>query len=326
MMTKEQLLSEIRIAAIQGVVTLEELTQAYCVTGSAAATPRPRRIGVTDLLYFLGGAIVFIGIVVLVEQHWSQLSFATKMLATIGSGLAAYYSGLLLSREPRFQMASQAFFLISALVLPVGLAIVFDHFGFGMHRMGVQAWVAGLLSAFFIANYALFRSRVFLLFSVIYGTWLFFSLTGLILDGRPEWHQWKILEYCFLVTGLTYGLLEHAFSSDERCSLRGALYGFGVLFFLGAAFALGGWEPTQSYFWEIVFPGLVLGALLMSIPLKSKSFLTFGSLYLMAYIGKITVEYFKDSLGWPLSLVLIGFALMATGYGAYSLNMRYLRT
>jgi hypothetical protein len=144
-----------------------------------------------------------------------------------------------------------------------------------------------------------------------------------LLDGRPEIRQWKLTEYRFLTTGLAYGLLAYAFSEDDRQALTGALYGFGILFFLGAAYMLGGYKPSQNYFWEMIFPGLTLGTLFLSVYLKSKSFLTFGALYLIAYIGKITVEYFKDSFGWPLSLVLIGFALMGIGYGAFHLNSEY---
>ena len=40
---------------------------------------------------------------------------------------------------------------------------------------------------------------------------------------------------------------------------------------------------------------------------------------------KITFEYFTEGLGWPLSLVLVGFALMGIGYMAFYLNKKYMR-
>jgi hypothetical protein len=143
---------------------------------------------------------------------------------------------------------------------------------------------------------------------------------------RPEIRAWKLHEYRWLIIGAVYCLLGHGFAKDDRRALTGPLYGFGVMFFLGAGFVLCGWKPNQSYVWEALYPGLVFGVLFLSVFLKSKSFLTFGTLALIGYVGRITMEYFKDSLGWPLSLVLIGFSLMGLGYAAVALNRRYIRT
>jgi hypothetical protein len=64
--------------------------------------------------------------------------------------------------------------------------------------------------------------------------------------------------------------------------------------------------------------------ILLSIWLKSKSFLVFGALFLMIYILKITSEYFTNSLGWPLALVLAGLLLIGIGALSVWLNKRYL--
>ena len=77
-------------------------------------------------------------------------------------------------------------------------------------------------------------------------------------------------------------------------------------------------------FWELIFPALAFGALLGGIPLKSRPFLFVGSLFIMIYIIKISAEYFKDSMGWPLALVLAGLALMTVGYLSFYLNRRYI--
>jgi hypothetical protein len=123
---------------------------------------------------------------------------------------------------------------------------------------------------------------------------------------------------------LVYALLGYALTQTPHRALIGALYGFGMLLFLGAALALGAWKPDQNVWWELAFPGLVFGVMFLSVYLKSKAFLTFGSLYLMVYILKITAEYFADSLGWPLALVLTGLGLIAIGYLYFKLKKKYL--
>jgi hypothetical protein len=331
MMTKETFLNDVRSAALQRLVSVQELTETF--NGVLISQPlmssshKERSLGITEILYFIGGAIVFLGIVVLLSQHWGTLSFFTKLLATLGSGCAAYYVGLLMIRQDRFSGVAQAFFLIAALVLPMGLSILFDHNGYPINRVGVQVLISGILSGFFLASYAIFDINVFLVFSVLYVSWFFHSGMQMLIVDQPNLHSLKITEYRFLTNGLAYILLGHAFSGhSERRALSGSLYCFGVLFFLSAAYALCGWKPSPNYFWEAAFPGLVLAVFFLSVYLKSKSFLTFGALFMIAYIGKITVEYFENSLGWPLSLVLIGFALMGVGYVTFRLNVTYFKT
>ena len=77
-------------------------------------------------------------------------------------------------------------------------------------------------------------------------------------------------------------------------------------------------------FWELIYPGLVFGTLFLSVHVKSKAFLTWGTLFLMAYLLKITSEYFSSGLGWPLALVLAGLMLIGTGYMSFSLKKKYM--
>ena len=45
---------------------------------------------------------------------------------------------------------------------------------------------------------------------------------------------------------------------------------------------------------------------------------------LMAYILKITSEYFSSGLGWPLALILAGLAMIGVGYMSISIKKKYL--
>ena len=101
------------------------------------------------------------------------------------------------------------------------------------------------------------------------------------------------------------------------------VYGFWVVLFLASSLALGGLEPNQNVFWELIYSLLVFGIICLSAFVKSKSFLIFGVIFLVVYILKITSEYFSSGLGWPLALVLAGFAIMGVGYWAVRLNKKY---
>jgi len=321
---KEEILWQVQILAAKGLASKEEVLSAYetgANTGADDAVTHP--LGISHILYYIGGAIVFLGIVVLISQRWSTLSDLTKILVTLGSGIAAYITGVILNSQERLEKVSVAFHFIAALVLPLGLSVTFDLAGFEVGTPGLQSFISAILVATYLLSFWVYRTTLFVFFSVVWGTWLFFSLTDYLVGGRPN-YDWEFIAYRVLFTGLSYGVLGYYFSTIRYRALTGFLLGFGVMYFLGAALVLGDWKPHQNVLWELLFPGLVFGVLFLSVYLRSKSFLTFGSIYLVAYISKITIEYFENSLGWPLSLVLIGLGLIAIGYLHLYLKKKYL--
>lgn len=325
MTTKEEVLQYIKTLGAQSFVTKDELISAYD-DGSGIKTDKvlKKNLGIAEILYYIGGAVVFLGISILLWQNWSILGFGTKVLATLGAGVAAYLAGILFSRDERTETVGSAFHLISALVMPIGLYVVFDNAGFDAGSYASQSLISGILFGTYLLSFFVFRKNIFTLFSVIFGTWLFFSFTSFIVGSGPYFDDWDFYEYRVLVAGLAYILLGYAFSKNEQSSLSGFLYSFGILGFLGSALSLGGWEPRQNVFWELIFPILVFGALFLSVKIKSKAFLTWGTLFLMAYILKITSEYFSSSLGWPLALVIAGLAMIGVGYMSIVLKKKYL--
>jgi len=89
-----------------------------------------------------------------------------------------------------------------------------------------------------------------------------------------------------------------------------------------AALALGGGFENKSPTWVILFPVIDFGVIAASFRLRARSLLLLASLFLMIYVIKTTLQYFRDELGWPLALVLSGLALLVVGYLTYRLNRR----
>ncbi|GMR17250.1 MAG: hypothetical protein BMS9Abin32_322 [Gammaproteobacteria bacterium] len=287
-------------------------------TGGALAS----RLSV--VLYYIGGGVVFLGMVFLIAQEWRHFGAAMKIFVTLGSGIAAFVVGVLLSQHRRLGAAGPAFFLLSAMLLPAGLFVAYDEAGINLDILLVEILVAGALSTVYTASYLLFRHNVLLVFAILFATWLLFALTSYLPGGAPVFDEYAFANYRILCTGIAYMFLGHAFSATDRAPLSGWLYAFGVMGFLGAGLALGEWKPRQNIFWEAVYPGLVLGVIFLSTHLRSRAFLVFGSLALGVYLTKITAEYFSDSLGWAFSLVLVGFLLMGVAYLAIRIKRQYI--
>jgi hypothetical protein len=278
----------------------------------------------STILYYLGGGIVFMGLVFLIGQQWHQFGSSMRVFITLGSAIAALASGVLLDSQRKLGSASSAFFLLSAMLLPAGLIVAFDEAGVQVSSIATQLQISGALAAVFTATFGLYRKNVLLIFAILFATGFFFTITDSLVALAPIFEPFRYNAYRVLLVGLSYMFLGHAMASTKHASLTGWLYGFGVVGFLGAGLALGEWKPQQNAFWELIYPGLVFGIIFLSTHLKSKTFLVFGSLALGSYLTKITVEYFADSLGWAFALVLVGLMLMGVAFLALQLQRKYV--
>lgn len=323
-MNKQELLQEITTLAKEKQVNREEVLSAYDAGVFAEESfHHQSRFGLAEIMNYLGGGIVAIGIGIFLSENWDALNTFTRVLSTLGSGVLAYVIGVVLSKDTLRATLGQAFHLIAAIVIPIGLFVTLDEAGADTSGWGIISLIMFALFAFYMISYRIFLRNFFLLASIVFGTCLFLSVTGWLAERSALFLDGDLGSYQFLVIGLVYMLLGYGFVGKSMAPLTRYLYPFGLLFFLVAAFSLGGYAPDQNVFWEIIFPGLSLGAVFLSLPLRSRIFLIIGTGALVIYIFKITGEYFADSLGWPLALILAGFGMIAVSSLFVRLNKRY---
>lgn len=323
-MDRQALLGQLQNLIKEGDLTKQELLAVYeqatlCDKDNNMAT----QSRISNVLYFIGGTIVFLGICIFVGSNWYQLSDATRVLATLGSAMAVYISAVLLSRYESLGKVADALYLISALVAPFGIFVAMSVARMDIGTSLSHTTVASILTIVYGFSYFLDRRNIFLVFSVIFGTWLFFCVTTLMISGQP-FLDWNFVKYRWLAVGLTHMIMGYALLKTHHKDMTPALYGFGVVEFLGAALSLGGRYHDGVVFWNILFPGLNFGILFLSVYLRSRTFLVFGTIFLMFYLLRMTHEYFSSGFGWALSLIFAGFALIAIGYGAFYLNKKYI--
>ncbi len=325
-MDKRDLLKSIEEAAANKSISRDELMSAFDA-GSKTSVPtrEPIHVSVSEILYYIGGAIVFIGIGILVFQNWTTLPDLAKILVTLGSAIAAFVVAVMFDRTPNMGRLGLAFHFLGSLLLPIGISVTSNVMGYTINETSTQSVVSVILVLAFSGLFYYLRKDLFLIFLVFAATWFFFAFTNFMAAGNPGFILAdEFTQYRFLLVGLAFMLVGYYFTQINKPHLSGFLYGIGSLAFLGTALALGGFYPEQNAFWELIYPALVFGILFLSVYLKSRSFLVFGAIFLMGYIFKITTEYFREGLGWPLSLVIIGFALIGVGYLTVYLNKRYL--
>jgi hypothetical protein len=313
-MDKNTTLASLKALVIKGEITRHDVDAVFHESNVDRGI---KNINFSQVLYYIGAAIVLIGIFVLVANRWDEFNFFTKLLVTLGSGIAAYIVAVVFDHSVKTKQISPAFFFLSAILIPMGLGVLFDNAGYKLDEASVQLTISLILTALFAISYYVYKKNIQLFFVIAFATWAFFALTNLIIDGNPLAREWHIYTYVAMIIGLSYIAIGYSFQKSARAGLTGVLYFFGILGFLGAAITLNG-------FWEVIYAGLALGVLLLSTQLKSRSMLVFGALFLMGYLVKITGKYFSDSLGWAFALVLAGLMLIGVGYFTFYLNQKYL--
>ena len=152
MTTSAELLTLLRERIDAGELSVVEVRRALGLEERSAARSLTSRL--STVLYFLGGGVVFLGLIFLVGQQWNELGAVLRVVVTLGSAIAAMTSGMLLDPERRLGAAGSAFFLIAALLLPLGLAVTYDEFNVRLSDTALRLHVAALASVTFLAAFA----------------------------------------------------------------------------------------------------------------------------------------------------------------------------
>src|SRR3989338_7950285 len=297
-MNKEELLQELEKGINAGEISREELISRLSLTPSAgreiSATPKDStHFSMTKMLYVLGAAIVVIGIIIFVYQVWDDLGSLGRISVTLGLGLLFTVIGsVLLKSKPE----NQTMVSVWPIAITFGAIFVF----------------------YLLLNFA-HRSSVLTFFAIANGTAFIYLLVEAMIDG-PFYRHEDLYAYLTMVVGASYLLLAHAFRGGWNNKLVGILYFFGSDGFLGAAFS----RVFDSVPWQMVYFLLVIGGLFLSAYTKSRAILVVSTCFLLAHVSYITGEYFADSVGWPVALVILGFIFIGLGYVSININKKYI--
>src|SRR3989338_6236087 len=188
------------------------------------------------------------------------------------------------------------------------------------HSMWPVVFSLGLIFIFYLfLNFSL--KNVFLtLLTIMNGIAFIYVLVEALIGGSYSFDT-DIYMYLTMVIGLVYMLLSYSFRDGPNSKLVEILNFFGITGLLGAAFS----QIYGSLPWQLSFLVLVIGGFVFSIYAKIRAILVISTLFLLAHVSYITSEYFADSLGWPISLVILGFIFIGLGYLSININKKYIK-
>jgi hypothetical protein len=163
-----------------------------------------------------------------------------------------------------------------------------------------------------------------MVFSMVYATTVYYIALDWI-GSTYSASQSLLFEYGGLFWGAALVTFGYFFLRKRLQGLGSLVYVFGSLLFLGSTLSLAGFSSTTSgYVWEFLFPMLSLLVILLSIVMQTSTLLVVGSVFIIIDVIKLSEDYFSQSLGWPISLVLAGMLIIAIGWYASRINKRFI--
>lgn len=262
------------------------------------------------ILAWVGGIFILCGLGFFIENFWAAMNAAARIVLYLGSGMVMLVLALVFIRQTVYEKATLPLFLLAAFFQAGGILMAFDELGTGgdpqlavFLMTLVMAVQSGLI-------FWVHRQAVHIFLGMLFAA---FSLGNLLELVGMDWDLAAAITGC-TVLGITLRWQLGLFASTAP-----------FWFFTGGA--VGGYalfdvlEDNGLHLLYLVFPALLIW---LSTTVRSRTLLGVGTCAMIGYLGWFTGEYFADSLGWPLALMIIGIVFIVLSIVAVRINRQYI--
>lgn len=328
-MDKSELLNELVEKVRQGEISHEEIRSRlnYSISSSnqSSLTGESSKVikgfsafSINKILYFLGVAIAIIGLFVFFAQVWEDIGSVGRIFVTFGIGLLLAILGSLLLKSKPAENLGAVFHFMAGLLIPGGALVILNELKFDVIPPEWFSLTFGIIFVFYLLLNYVHKNAVLSLFAIVNGTAFIYSCVEVFYKSYD--YYGNVYTYLTTLIGVSYLLLAYDFKGSSNEKLVGGLYFFGSVCFLGSTFSL----MLDNNYWELPYFLIVFGGIALSAYLRSRIVLVLSTLFLIIHLSYITDKYFADSLGWPLSLVILGFVFIGLGYISVNINKKYI--
>ncbi len=120
-----------------------------------------------------------------------------------------------------------------------------------------------------------------------------------------------------LVLGLTGLMVSWGVAQTEHKSIASFYYFWSAVITAAASFDFLADTPL-----DVGLIGVSAALIYFSIIAGSRTLLTIGVLSLLSFLGYFTDEYFKDIVGWPIAMIVMGFVMIGVSVFAVKLGKK----
>ena len=322
-------------------------------TSLRASVPRSAGDIARTLFSYLGAIFIVAGISVYIGTFWDTMGSAMRVLVTLGVGYVLLIVLVAALHERKYPRIIVPLALFSGIVMTSGWFVlihevfprgdnwraaalmVFGVMGvqhgalFGKYRLTVLA-----LSTLFFA-YAFMQVGLDMLeipfgyIAIILGASLF--LVASSLEKTPH-HALSEAALFIAICWLNAGLFDRVaiatspnwaslivglcvmFTAYGRQQAEGFSRLAGLAYFVGSIMAYSGlFELVHDQPIELVYLAATASMLYACVALQSRALLVTTVVAMLGFIGYYTAKHFANSLGWPVTLVVMGVAFLAVG-------------
>ena len=312
------------------------------------------------LFSYLGAIFILSGIGTYIATFWDSMGSFMRILVTLGVGYILLIVLVAALHENRYPKLILPLTLASAVAMTGGWYVFLDEYfpdtgnwrAATLFVTGVMAFHHAILFQKYRRTVLAFTSLFFVYgfmqigldmlgleianIAIILGASVF--LVGTALEKTAH----RVLAEPALLIGVCWlnsGLFDRiaTFTSNNWASLS---IGIGVIitayglhkseryprlialgYFVGSLMAYAGlFDLVQHTPFELLFLAVTAGVLYACVVLESRALLLTTVFAMLGFISYFSAEYFSDSLGWPITLVLMGIAFL--GVGAIALRVK----
>lgn len=276
--------------------------------------PAPQKVSkwLPRILGYLGATFVFGGLALFIAMQWDDLSSPARVIITYGPGLVAFILGIVTLNDERFQRASTPLFLKSAVLQPTGMFVYLHEYAEGNDAQLAALLVFGLLSLQFLVTFCFYRRTSLLFFGYLFWN----SAAGILMDrsGVPG-------EALGIGLGLSIMTVAWAMDRTQHRAIAPFWYFVGSIGLLWSVF-----DVVEGTLFDMSYLAIATGMMFLSVRMQSRTLLIVSTGALLGYLGYFTDEYFKDVIGWPIALMLMGGMLISISYWAVQMGRKIKTT
>ncbi|HNQ91729.1 MAG TPA: hypothetical protein PKI93_02245 [Alphaproteobacteria bacterium] len=304
-MTREEALGQIKTLIAEHKFTQHDLISLF------TALPSTEESGnlLQRVMIYIGGAFVFMGICVYIGMIWDDLDSLSRVIVSLGSGFIAFILGLFTMGDQKFVKAATPLFLIASALEPTGLFVFMDEYLPPSGNIAKASTVVFLFMLLQMAVALIATNKTSLLF---FTTFFFFAF----LHSLMSWVEVDE-EYGALTLGLSGLMVAWGIGKTQHAVTSAFYYFWGATFTAAAAFDL--LEDTPA---DVLLIGVSAAIIYLSTLAASRTLLTVGVISLLAYLGYFTDEYFKNIVGWPIALIVLGLIMIGISIFAVKLGKK----
>lgn len=343
-------------------ITPAEVEAAFRAPITPVPAPRSRGEAAKTLFIYLGAIFILAGIATYIGTFWESMGSVMRVFMTLGVGYILLIVLVSALREDKYPRLILPLALASALVMTGGwFVFIHEVFPRGDNwRLAVLA-VFGVMALHQGALLGMFRLVVLAFTSLffVYGfmqvgldlldipfAWIAIMLgaslfvVGAALEKTP-FHLLSAPALLIATVWLNSGLFDRIATATSASwaglltgmSLISAAYGMhksdqyprlsGLGYFVGSVMAYSGlFDLVGNTSYELAYLAMTASMLYACVVLQSRALLFTTVVAMLGFIGFYSAKHFANSLGWPVTLVLMGIAFLAVGTVALRVKRR----